>query len=433
MELNWKTVCIIIVCVFGLFLDGYVLQIASVSIPFIQQTYNPDTWMVGLIQAAAPIGAVFGAIVTGRLSDYFGRKRILILNLVFFILTALLSAFSWNIYSVILFRLLAGITVGMDYPICATYLAEVVSSHKISRYMAISMLGNCLAAPASTLIAWNLSTFADSPDFVWRCIFLSTLIPVIATIFFRIQLKESVLWKLNQHVTKKASLMAPYKVIFSRDYLRVTVIVCLGWFSMQVAYFGVGLFAPLICHEFIQTSTDALLSDSIKEIFKYSFWMGMVGCLGSLVAVFYLPKWKIIAAQMIGFLGSSIGLLLVALSFMFQIPHYMMWSFLGFILFSFFINVGPGVTAYLLPARVYSTDIRGTGHGFASGCAKTGAVLGAFMMPILANSLGLYNTLLVLSAFLMIGSLLSYAMPSHAYSRHDANELKLRTTGQADL
>ena len=92
------------VCALGLFIDGYDLYITSVAEPFINAMSQPSSLMIGMTQAAAPLGAVFGAIIVGRLADMIGRKTMLIMNLLFFILIALLSACGWNIVSLCVFR-----------------------------------------------------------------------------------------------------------------------------------------------------------------------------------------------------------------------------------------------------------------------------------------------------------------------------------------
>src|SRR5262249_39748656 len=115
-----------IVCALGLFIDGYDLYIASVAEPFINAIYHPSSLMIGLTQAVAPLGAVFGAIIVGRLADMLGRKSMLMINLIFFVLIAICSAFAWNITSLCVFRFLLGFGVGADYPICAAYLAEMI-------------------------------------------------------------------------------------------------------------------------------------------------------------------------------------------------------------------------------------------------------------------------------------------------------------------
>ena len=65
----------------GVFLDGFDLFIMAVALPVIAKDLAPDAWMLGLIGAAAPLGAVIGAAGAGRLTDRFGRKLLYVIDM----------------------------------------------------------------------------------------------------------------------------------------------------------------------------------------------------------------------------------------------------------------------------------------------------------------------------------------------------------------
>ncbi|MFP3483968.1 MAG: MFS transporter, partial [Caldivirga sp.] len=80
----------------------------------------------------------------------------------------------------------------------------------------------------------------------------------------------------------------------------------------------------------------------------------------------------------------------------------------------FFTNVGPNVTTFIIPAEVFPTRYRTTGHGIAAGSGKLGATLAALFIPIYfpitsstlsaAAKLAIMSKLLlVLVAFAMVG------------------------------
>ncbi len=54
----------------------------------------------------------------------------------------------------------------------------------------------------------------------------------------------------------------------------------------------------------------------------------------------------------------------------------------GFMVFNFMTNLGPNAQTYLLAGEVFPTNIRGKGAGFAAAFAKIGAVLTAFVFPV---------------------------------------------------
>jgi nitrate/nitrite transporter NarK len=57
-------------------------------------------------------------------------------------------------------------------------------------------------------------------------------------------------------------------------------------------------------------------------------------------------------------------------------------------LFNFMTNIGSNAQTYLLAGEVFPTEVRGMGAGFAAAFAKIGAVMTAFLFPILLAAIG---------------------------------------------
>ncbi|MCE0722859.1 MULTISPECIES: MFS transporter [Legionella] len=389
-----------IVCALGLFIDGYDLYIASVAEPFINALYHPSSLMIGLTQAAAPLGAVFGAIIVGRLADMLGRKSMLIINLVFFVLIALCSAFAWSITSLCVFRFLLGFGVGADYPICAAYLAEMIPPHKSAQFIATAMFINCLASPVGVIVAWLLFKLHPQLD-VWRWIFASGAIPAIVGLLFRAKLPESFLWQVHQRLKPRSrrAVFTHYQFIFSPRMIRVTVCLCLCWFLLDISYYGIGLFTPYVLQAF-NLSSEANFLSAQTEVLKSTLVVNIFVTLGAFVVIFFVNHVSLIKLQKTGFLFSFVGLLILSLSYLFPSTGII---FIGFILFNFFINFGPGISTYLLPAKLYNPEFKATGHGLAAGTGKFGAFIGTVFLPILQAHLGIYLTLAILASTLLLG------------------------------
>ena len=124
--------------------------------------------------------------------------------------------------------------------------------------------------------------------------------------------------------------------------------------------------------------------------------------LGALASIFFVAKMNPLRLQKIGFLFSFLGLLILSLS-----SANLSMIFTGFILFNFFVNFGPGVTTYLLPAELFASDLKATGHGLAASSGKFGAVIGTIFLPILQSFVGIYLTVGLLSMTLLLGWLLT--------------------------
>jgi PHS family inorganic phosphate transporter-like MFS transporter len=60
-----------------------------------------------------------------------------------------------------------------------------------------------------------------------------------------------------------------------------------------------------------------------------------------------------------------------------------------FALSYFFVEFGPNVTTFVLPAEVFPVSARTTGHGISAGVVKLGAFVGVFLVPALQDRFGL--------------------------------------------
>ena len=392
-----------IVCALGLFIDGYDLYIASVAEPFINAQYHPSSLMIGLTQAAAPLGAVFGAVIVGRLADMLGRKSMLIINLIFFVLIAICSAFAWSIISLCVLRFLLGFGVGADYPICAAYLAEMIPARKSAQFIAMAMFINCLASPIGVIVAWFLFKLHPQLD-VWRWIFASGAIPALIGLLFRAKLPESFLWKVHQGLKpQSSSVLKHYQLVFSPRMIRITICLCSCWFLLDISYYGIGLFTPYVLQAF-NLSQEANFLSAQTEVLKSTLVVNVFVSLGAFAVIFFVNQVSLIKLQMIGFLFSFLGLLILSISYLFPSLGLI---FTGFILFNFFINFGPGITTYLLPAKLYNPEFKATGHGLAAGTGKLGAFIGTVFLPMFQAQLGIHLTLAILASTLLLGGLLT--------------------------
>lgn len=77
-------------------------------------------------------------------------------------------------------------------------------------------------------------------------------------------------------------------------------------------------------------------------------------------------------------------------------------------LFNFMTNLGPNAQTYLLAGEVFPTAIRGKGAGFAAAVGKIGAVMTAFLFPILLASIGTTALLYVLVVTSILGAVVTW-------------------------
>ncbi len=111
---------------FGGFLFGYDTGIIAGA-----QLYLKDTWPEitvierSLVVSLALLGAFFGSLLAGPLSDGFGRKIIIIFSDLLFVAGSIIMAFSTTIIMLMVGRFVVGLGVGIASMIIPVYLSEV--------------------------------------------------------------------------------------------------------------------------------------------------------------------------------------------------------------------------------------------------------------------------------------------------------------------
>lgn len=157
----------------GLFFDYYDLYLFIYLERVLAQEFSLTAAQSGWLQFTGLAGVGLGALVFGYLADRFGRGRMMLA--VFGVYVAGIAGISlaWNHESLLAFRLLASLSLGAEWGISHTYLAERVSGERRYRFSALlqfSILGGLLAAMAARYAL---------PVVGWRWLFAASIVPVV--------------------------------------------------------------------------------------------------------------------------------------------------------------------------------------------------------------------------------------------------------------
>ncbi|EQB70096.1 MAG: sugar transporter, partial [Thermoplasmatales archaeon A-plasma] len=118
---HWK---IFTISSMGMFLNGYDLSVITLAMVVIPHQIGLSTEQYLAVNASAFAGMLMGAPLIGRLADRIGRRRIFGLDLILFVVFAILSGLSTNFLELFSFRFLLGLGIGGDYPVSSTMVSE---------------------------------------------------------------------------------------------------------------------------------------------------------------------------------------------------------------------------------------------------------------------------------------------------------------------
>lgn len=179
---------ILLTVIIGTFLGRLDQTIVNLALPNIIQDFGITVSSAGWIATAYILANAIFVPVWGKLGDTLGRKKIYILGFTIFIIGSILAGLSWNLSSMIVFRIIQAIAGSADYPTAMAILAFTYTDDK-ERAQALGIWSASFAAAAvfGPLLGGPL---IDA--FGWRSVFLINLpIGIIGLYMAMRYIKES--------------------------------------------------------------------------------------------------------------------------------------------------------------------------------------------------------------------------------------------------
>jgi MFS family permease len=144
------------------------------------------------------VGACAGALVFGYLTDKLGRRRLFLITLMWYLVSTLLTAFSWNFWTFALFRMLAGAGIGGEYSAVNSAIDELIPAKRRGvadvaingSWWIGTLLGSALSIP---LLDGRFVPVALG----WRLAFGLGIVLAVAVLFVRQGIPESPRWLLT--------------------------------------------------------------------------------------------------------------------------------------------------------------------------------------------------------------------------------------------
>ena len=114
----------------GLFPFGFDTIVVSGTNDLVKSTFNLTDFMLGFTVSSLLIGTMLGSLLIGRPADRWGRRPVLGVLAVLFVIAALGCAEAWNWYALIFFRWLGGVAVGGASVVCPIDITEIAPARK---------------------------------------------------------------------------------------------------------------------------------------------------------------------------------------------------------------------------------------------------------------------------------------------------------------
>lgn len=385
---------------------GYALGISGTALSSAARYIQINDLWTGLIGAGALIGLA-GSIVIGRLSDKIGSRKLLMINMYILAGLTLLHLTTSNFLFTFIIRIGIGLMIAIDYTVGNALLTEWLPKGEDSKRQSHLLIYWTLGFIASYVVGTYLTGFGKH---TWQIILATGAIPALITAIFRsiFRLPASPSWLASQGKIKTANKVlrkhmgrkwvipkgflkrnksnqnTSWGILFSKQYLRRTLVGGIFYACQAFSFFGISIFLPIL-----------LKGMGINDP-KIS---GIIYNGGILVGVsFGILIFNRISRRM--FLVSNFLVSAILIGILALFPLNSQLQLLVFTIFAIVLSSGL-VLDYPYPTELFDIKIRGTGVGTCITISRIGAAAGTFLLPILTHNGGANLAMLVCGGVLL--------------------------------
>jgi len=398
-----------LVIALGGFLFGFDTAVISGAEQSIQKYWSLNDVRHGLTVSIALMGTVIGALLGAIPSDRFGRKRTLFLIAALYLIASLGTAFSYNWYVFLFFRLIGGFGVGASSVAAPIYISEISPAEKRGKLVGLFQFNVVFGIVISYLSNYLIT---ESGMNSWRVMLGIQAIPSALFLILLRYVPESPRWlitKMNkvdearkifqiinpstadkiiaeiQQTAKEEKIFLPTESLFSKRYRTpVSLAILFAVFNQVSGINAIIYYSPRI-FEMTGISTGSSLLSTVG--------LGLINFTFTLLAMNFIDKLGRRTLMLIGSLGLIFTLAMVSYSF--YAAHFDGWAVpLYLFVYIAFFAFSQGAVIWVFISEIFPNHVRAKGQTLGSSTHWIMATIIAFSFPYLANKAGGGNTFL---------------------------------------
>jgi MFS family permease len=177
----------------GWLFDFYDLMLFSFLLAPLSAELGLTRAEAGLLLGVSLGSTALGGVVSGWLSDRYGRKPILQLTILVYSAGTFLCGLSRGLWDLALWRIVCGLGVGGEWGTGQTYIGETFPPTVRARYAAVMQTGAPLGVALAAVVGGLLA-----PSLGWRMAFYVSVAPALLTVLVRRWLPESDVWEAHR-------------------------------------------------------------------------------------------------------------------------------------------------------------------------------------------------------------------------------------------
>ena len=371
---------VVFVAAFSGLLVGFNTAVASGAILFIEKDFPLITSLdVSLIISSVLFGAFASAMISGRIADRYGRRRLMKFNAILFFCGSLCSFFAPSVLWLVISRTIVGFATGISSYVAPLYISELAPFRRRGTMVGYAQL---------FIVIGILMSYATGYVFAfgghWRLMFGIGIIPAIMLFAGLLFVPESPRWLIANNEEDKARRILQitrandnvdleiFEIKESLDEQRRDWRMLFKPWLLPAAIVGFGIAAlqQLVgINIFIYYSPGILMyrsGDQPAVAMLATFGIGMLLVVFTIIALPLIDRWGRRPLLLLGSSGMTLSLLLLGTIFRWFPEHigWLSWLTVAIYISSFAISFGP--IGWLMITELFPLRIRGLAASLAT-------------------------------------------------------------------
>ena len=411
---------IALVSAMGGLLFGYDWVVIGGAKPFYEVFFNitNSPSMQGWVMGSAILGCLLGVMISGSLSDKYGRKPLMIVASIFFTLAAVGTGMVDTIEWFIIWRVVGGIGIGIASNLSPMYIAEIAPSESRGKFVSINQLTVVIGILAAQIVNWLIADpIVEGQDILnswngqlgWRYMFWAGAIPSVAFFALILIIPESPRWLASQYKYAKAHS------IFTKiggeafateqiEQLKQGVTEVKEKVNFKMLFEGKMpkiLLLGIVIAVFQQWCGINVIFNYAQEIFSAAGYgvsdilfniviTGVTNVIFTFAGMYFVDRWGRRTLMLIGSIGLFFIYALLGACYYFEITGIAVLGLVIAAISCYAMTLAP--ITWVVLSEIFPTKIRAMAMAVSTFALWTAWFVLTYTFPILNNSLGSYGT-----------------------------------------
>ncbi|MFZ4544294.1 MAG: sugar porter family MFS transporter [Saprospiraceae bacterium] len=439
IKYNYKYIWLIsLVAAMGGFLFGYDWVVIGGAKPFYEPFFGLTTpAMKGWATSSAMIGCLLGAVGSGVFSDRYGRKRLMLLSGLIFLVSSIGVGLANEFSVFIIYRIIGGVAIGLASNLSPMYIAEVSPASVRGRFVSINQLTIAIGVLMSQLVNWLISISHEMPDHAtvaqiseswngqvgWRWMFAACAVPSLLFFMCSMLIPESPRWLVKNRNSEKAykilekiggsqyarEELSQIEISFKYDTRKVHFRELLD--KGVVKILAIGMFLAFF-QQWCGINTIYYYAEDVfkaagfdvKDVMFNIVITGIISMVFTFVAIGNVDKYGRKVLLLIGSLGLSVTFGLIGLCYLLHLPGFILLALTVTAIAFYSFSLAPIV--WVLLSEIFPNRIRGVAMSIAVFTLWTGNFTLSYSFPALNEGIGTTWTFWIYGIICLAGFLI---------------------------